>query len=969
MKASIQDLLKGLKDRNLTVRRDAAVTLAIMRQEVLPPLLELLREGKAFFYDSDDCPATEIAYAVGQTLYPQIAIPALIELLKTTTNDLVVKETACALRMVGPLAKDAVFALNEALTNKNPNTRRDAALALGAIGQPDKGAIQRLAGILQDEKEDAQVRAAATRALGMLGPSASKAIRALATRVLNDFCQSGSEIVRIQAIAAHAVMQQNPTAAISILLASLHESGDAEIRQQSALAIKMLANNVLAAPQLAKALSELTQALEDPHPIVRSEIALGLAALGAAATKADKALAPVLSNDPDVHVRSAAAEALRFIAPSADVVLEALTGALDVDHEKDAQVRELAVLALHRLGEQARPAIGKLLLCLEDSNPAVCIRAALALRAIAPYQEASVKGLAQALSSEFPEVRLIVATVLGDFASSAELAAPGLVALLNDGDQWVRDEASHALSAVGEAAVPRLLDVMAKATSDADRQRAARVIKDIDEEAIPGLLKRLEDKDVNVGQAVVELLKSMSKHAETLRSCLFDILDDPAPDKNHAKLRVLSILGGLGFDSATSVSKLIRLLGNSYLAEFVQSLLLASSLHVIRPLIEALAAHNPILVGSAAGTLREITRRVRPDENELLAALKDAIPRLKELLVINARDPAPVREIKEMEAVSRNVRGALKELARFFPDAADALAPGIGRLINALSDPADLSTVGDAAQALTENTKRADATNEDFVAALRPIVPRLKKLLVIYSRDPIAGQAATQSAIRNVGGALKELAFFYPDAALTRKTFDSNHEFTDTDIGNRDEAGDRGDCLQLSSLEEKLDKARVTFDSVVEMLAEERRRQARRLQNALNKYLLLWAKHQQQLDEIGDGRPAKEVFQAKHELAERVSKRLGSVHFAIRYKDQPNDLMSNSSKGNRRGWFLLRPKGISTPSVTKANLADLLNITSPPGGTPGFELVEAPARRESLVEWRERIRTGFAHTREPSLDR
>jgi tetratricopeptide (TPR) repeat protein len=170
-------------------------------------------------------------------------------------------------------------------------------------------------------------------------------------------------------------------------------------------------------------------------------------------------------------------------------------------------------------------------------------------------------------------------------------------------------------------------------------------------------------------------------------------------------------------------------------------------------------------------------------------------------------------------------------------------------------------------------------------------------------------------------------------------------------------------------LEKDLKDAREKLDEFVEKLGDERRKQAARLSPILNKYLLLWAEHERSVNEADSARPVEAIAGAKHELAERVSGQLSRLHFAIDFNSQPTDLMAHTNKFSRRGYFLLMPKGAKKPVLTRTDLSDLLAVAGGPNRNPGFDLVEAPLRREALSEWRERVKAHAANNQAPLQNR
>ena len=102
------------------------------------------------------------------------ATPALIAALIDERNYSLVqpmrlsvrRQAARALGAIGPLARDAVPALADALTDPDAGTRRNAAFALGRIGPDAKAMKAKLAFCLSDEDEN--VRQEVVKSLALL---------------------------------------------------------------------------------------------------------------------------------------------------------------------------------------------------------------------------------------------------------------------------------------------------------------------------------------------------------------------------------------------------------------------------------------------------------------------------------------------------------------------------------------------------------------------------------------------------------------------------------------------------------------------------------------------------------------------------------------------------------------------------------------------------------------------------------
>lgn len=481
MASFYQEYLDALRSPDTSARRDAGVALSVLGPSVLPYLIDLLKGISGFYYEANERYASDIARAIGLTLYPEIAVPRLIEVLMTTSEPLARKETAYALRFMGPAAIDAVPALVDLLNdNEDPRTRRDAAIALGAIGVYSPAVIHRLTHLL--EGGDVQSQMGGARALGMLGRHVGQSARlALAAA-----SQSTNAAVRIRATTALAAINEDKTAAwIPSLLSWLQPTEPAATRLESALALKTAKPGSRAIDALARSLRE------DSDAFVRSEIALVLGGMSDCGPDVVGHLATALvKKDEDVRVKEAAAEGLRLIGPSAATALPALITAL---RDEDAAVRELAALALQKLGPDARAAADALRAALYDRNPAVQIRAAVALVSVAPNDPASVNHLVYLIGSNYPEVRLVGADRLRKMGKVGTAAAMQVLkAMEEETDPWVRAEAQRTIQVIDGRSTPLLTRMFPH-----DDQKAVdgttNGAQTVGRDAVQGLVKALEE--------------------------------------------------------------------------------------------------------------------------------------------------------------------------------------------------------------------------------------------------------------------------------------------------------------------------------------------------------------------------------------------------------------------------------------------------------------------------------------------
>jgi hypothetical protein len=157
--------------------------------------------------------------------------------------------------------------------------------------------------------------------------------------------------------------------------------------------------------------------------------------------------------------------------------------------------------------------------------------------------------------------------------------------------------------------------------------------------------------------------------------------------------------------------------------------------------------------------------------------------------------------------------------------------------------------------------------------------------------------------------------------------------------------------VPLPSSERILHAAQQALDQLVGELDSERERHAAKLQPVLNDYLRGWDDEQHRLSREQKDRPAEEIAQEKRELVEKVNDGLMRLGLALHRDGQPVRLSVLVDNAHRRGTFWLTHYGSKKPLAAKAYLSDLFDLSS---GEPQLGL--APARREGLAEWRDRVR-------------
>jgi HEAT repeat protein len=326
------------------------------------------------------------------------AVPLFSEMLRDTSKEHFELGEQAA-RSLAQIGWPAVPELIKALDDPSAVVKARALWAIAVIGPDAAEALPALAAALQDK--DAKLRGLAAQALAELGPAARPAIPAL-VRALEDADP------QVRLLAAEALHEIGEETVEHLLEAVRHK--DAAIR---VTAVQSLVTFHESRP----AVTALVEALKDPDRKVRAAAAGALVRLGPTAKAAIAGLLENLRED-DLELQSQALTALLAIAAPDDVklleqlaelngkyswadppggsakpnnkdLIKALLPALD---DPNPTRRLGAVLALGRLGGDAKEALPRLRLLLDrDRNRCVLAAALLVTGALDPKQKAEGK--------------------------------------------------------------------------------------------------------------------------------------------------------------------------------------------------------------------------------------------------------------------------------------------------------------------------------------------------------------------------------------------------------------------------------------------------------------------------------------------------------------------------------------------------------------------------------------------------
>lgn len=361
----------------------------------------------------------------------------------------------------------------ERLRTGDPAARRQAAFALGKMGNRAAAALPQLKTGLRNEK-DVKAREALACALGEV---ASVSLQGggdfEAELLLVEAARDADKLVRRSAVYALGRLGNKTDATRAALVKAVGDPAP-EVRQNAAWALGTLG---------AEAVPALRRALGDADSLVKRDAAGALSQIAQDHADAVQPTVAELSGvcrDANVETRKAGLIVLVKVAgPKDKVVTPVLKDALK---DPNVEVQRYAALALSNIGgPEAAAAVPVLLETLRRGEPDLQRSAAIALHNIGPDAASAVGDLVKALDAPDPELRRSAALALGGIGPRADQAVPRLAELVASPDEQLatRIEAAEALTRMGDSPalrpeVSRLLRVLgAPGESGALRVRIA----------------------------------------------------------------------------------------------------------------------------------------------------------------------------------------------------------------------------------------------------------------------------------------------------------------------------------------------------------------------------------------------------------------------------------------------------------------------------------------------------------------
>ncbi|AWM41343.1 putative lyase [Gemmata obscuriglobus] len=575
-------LREGLTDPTPAVREHTAYTIG----QLGPVSKALAADVQKLCTDPD----VRVRGAAFDALHTTgVANPVALSKLLTHESDETARLAGELVSALTTLPADAVEPLAAALKSDNPNVRRAAANALGAIGpnaapavpaliallkkaykdrdpqqRPDEGgpeiaswnalgrigavAVAPTAKLLDDS--NALLRYDALRALGDMGPIAKPAAGAI-KKVLQDLSADNA----LEAACALLRIGDSQNEALALLKRGL----DSDSRGVAALAVQVIGRVGPAAETLVPAaLTKLTS----PDPFARSA-ALELVALRPA-TEQTKLAAEIgkLASDDERVIRIQVARTLVRLGPAGAPAADSLGRA--ISEEKDGGVRELLLTALLAMGANTKPALPALLPLTTDRDLSPPVRLSV-LSALVTIDAASAEvstALLKATQDNEAAVRAAAATALGRLDPLPPNALDALLKLVkSDSRTGPRVAALLALAAAGTRAQPARAEVEALTNSPqanlALLAKVAQAAIDGDTSKVaPAVRTGLRDRNPAVRAAAVEAVLVIGPIKDDLPALLTLLKELGSTTRGTAA----AAIGRLGPTAQDAVPQLTRLL-------------------------------------------------------------------------------------------------------------------------------------------------------------------------------------------------------------------------------------------------------------------------------------------------------------------------------------------------------------------------------------------------------------------------
>lgn len=473
------------------------------------------------------------------------AVTLLIE--KLEDEDLAAEKKAAIARLIGYMDEGASRAapqLRAFLESENDALRFGAAIALTRIATVD----EKTAAVLLDGLKNGDDDQRSNCADGLSEAPASDEVVAALFAALDDTNDS----VRYSAGSA--------------LRSKIRPKDVDQLEKQ--LADPEKATYVMGAvsrlgDKAAQCTDELAKIIES-NPDLADSAVYALGSMGEAAVPA---LAQIVDSDADVDVRSTALGTLGEQGEAAKPVEKQIVGCLD---DESLTIRVRAAAALAALGNRDERLAGILVDGLADSGDGNNgWSATMGLQQLGEEAAPAVPRIIKLLDSEDPEVAERAASALQRIGGETEGAAAAyLDYVLEAEDEEEFESRAYGLSRFGDKITPRLVEMLDDESADKRFQSAKMLISitprfayDFERSPIRGklrtaLLGRLDDEEARVAQMAAVAISPLDPPVEKVVPHLVGALDSKESNVVNGALRAIATIGD---PASAAVPKILEL--------------------------------------------------------------------------------------------------------------------------------------------------------------------------------------------------------------------------------------------------------------------------------------------------------------------------------------------------------------------------------------------------------------------------
>ncbi|MEO6741037.1 MAG: HEAT repeat domain-containing protein [Chthoniobacteraceae bacterium] len=530
-----------------------------------------------------------------------------------------------------PLADVAKLATQ--LSASDRDTRREAGHQLEKLGPAAKPALPALIAAIGDS--DKQVWANALAAIAAIGPDAAEAIPQLVdsfdSRKGSDSRQrdKSQKLMR----AAHALARIGDVARPALLEAL--KADDTGLRLGAAKAL-----GGMGAPAR-DAIPALIENLGHGDEELRNEVIDTLGLVGA------DAVAPLTKSLswPDPKLRIGSARALAAIGGPAASAGSELLARLAAEKEQDVRIAFLGVLPHFGLAQEK--IVPPLVQAFRDGDEQLRSAALNGLLLIRPAEKFVVPAIAALLNDPNPAIVERAALALGRFGIAAKSALPPLVNGAARADAQ-RAAFIAALTEIGGPAVPEVLRQIEKVPgASLNREHwVIRLLSGIGAAGLPELEKALGSPSASVRTAALGALNELGEQSREARPAVLKLTTDGDP---FVRATAVSVLVSMATDTGGTLKKIEAAMRDS------------------EPIVRLYAA-------TAAGALGQTARGLAASLTPLLDD-KDAAVRaaaLRAAGAIGSNDPALAKRLAASLDDPATRSASLSSLAKTGADAATA---------------------------------------------------------------------------------------------------------------------------------------------------------------------------------------------------------------------------------------------------------------------------------------------------------